>query len=92
VSIEMQAESMRLLRRMRDQPEHPHELPDQLVAWASSNSLSRIDMAAALEAPVNRVDEIIRHTAIRDQNMKARALTAQAARHLPPELRQLAYQ
>ena len=91
VPVEVQAESMRLLPRMRDRPEHPHELPDQLVAWANSNSLSRIDMAVALELPLSRVDKIIRDTAIRDQNMKAHALKAQAARHLPPELREPAY-
>lgn len=74
---------MHLLRRIRWVPEHPHELPDQLVAWANSNSLSRQDMAVATGLSVDQVSQIIRQTAERDQSMKARALRAQAARHMP---------
>ncbi len=83
VPLEVQAESMRELRRMREQPEHPHELPDQLVALANSNSLSRADMAVATGYALDQVNEIIRETVERDQTMKARALKAQAARHMP---------
>jgi hypothetical protein len=83
VPIEVQANSMRLLRRMRVAPEHPHELPDQLVAWANSNSLSRPDMAVATGFDLDQVHQIIRETAERDRILTAGALKQQAARHLP---------
>jgi hypothetical protein len=83
VPVEVQANSMRLLRRMRVAPEHPHELPDQLVAWANSNSLSRSDMAIATGFDLDQVSQIIHETAERDHNLKAHALKQQAARHLP---------
>lgn len=74
---------MRLLRRMHDEPEHPHELPDKMTAWASSNSLSRQDMAVATGFSLDQIDRIIRETTERDHYIKARALQEQAARHLP---------
>lgn len=83
VPHEVQAESMRLLRRMRYVPEHPHEFPDQLVAWASSHSLSRQDMAVAAGLSVEQISNIIRETAERDQHMKAHTLQAQCSRHMP---------
>jgi hypothetical protein len=83
VPIDVQAESMRLLRRMRYEPEHPHEFPDQMVAWANSNSLTREDMAAATDLSVEQVNQIIRDTVERDRAMKTNALLKAAARHLP---------
>jgi tyrosyl-tRNA synthetase len=68
---------------MRDASEHPHELPDQLVAWATPNSLSRQDMALATHLTLEEVDRIIRETVERDRTTTAHALQAQAARHMP---------
>lgn len=82
VPLDVQADSMRDLHRMSVAPEHPHELADQMVAWASSNSLSRADMAVATGLSVDEVRGIIRETAERDQDMTTRALRERAARHL----------
>jgi hypothetical protein len=83
VPIETQAESMRLLRRMRCEPAHPHELVDQMAAWANSNSLSREDMAVATGYYVEEVSRLIRETVERDRANQSRALLAAAARHMP---------
>jgi hypothetical protein len=83
VPVETQADSMTLLRRMAVAPDHPHELPDQLVAWASSNSLSRADMAVATGFSLSEINDLIRETAERDLRIKGEALRERANRHMP---------
>jgi hypothetical protein len=87
VPTALQAESMRLLRRMRRAPKYPQELADQMAAWALSNSLSREDMAVATELTLDQVNKIIRETAERDRDLTTHALRERVARHMPPEMR-----
>jgi hypothetical protein len=57
---------------------------DRLVALATSNSLSRHDMALATGLAKSRIDQIIRETYTRDQAHAARANLARVQRHMPP--------
>jgi hypothetical protein len=62
-------------------PAAKQERDDLMVAWATSNTLSREDMAAATGLSRAEVDEVIRSTVERDQANTQRALHERAARH-----------
>lgn len=82
VSLESQADKMRELRAAQNRGARGYrERDDLMVAWALSNTLSRADMAVAIGRAPSRVNQIIRSTAARENEMRAQALHSRAARH-----------
>jgi hypothetical protein len=87
VPIEIQAESMRMLRAMHNEiPKSTIHRDRQMQAWALSNSLSRQDMAVAVGLVKSRLDQIIRDLTLLDQARNAREAYERLRRHMPPEL------
>jgi hypothetical protein len=87
VPIDVQAESMRMLRAMHNQiPSSTIQRDRQMQAWALSNSLSRHDMAVAVGLVKSRVDQILRDLTLLDQARNAREAYERLRRHMPPEL------
>jgi hypothetical protein len=61
VPIEVQAASMRTLRTIHNEIPLGYQKRDgQMTAWATSNRLSREDMAIATGLAKSRVDQIVR--------------------------------
>jgi hypothetical protein len=82
VSLASQAEKMRELRAAQNRGASGYrERDDLMVAWTLSNTLSRADMAVAINRAPSRVNQIIRATAARDTEARTRELHARAARH-----------
>ena len=55
-------------------------------AWALSNSLSRQDMALAVDMHKSGVDQIIRDLTLADRAIKAQRALERMRRHMPDEL------
>ena len=87
VPPERQAEAMRDLRAMHNEIPNGFSRRDrQMQAWASSNSLSRQDMAIAVRMHKSRIDQIIRDLTLADRAIKAHMALEQMRRHMPEEL------
>jgi hypothetical protein len=87
VPLERQAEAMRELRSMHNEiPRGFIRRDRQMQAWALSNSLSRQDMASAVDMHKSRVDQIIRDLTLADRAIKAQRALEQMRRHMPDEL------
>lgn len=82
VPLESQAEKMKELRAAQNRGASGYRERDHLmVAWALSNTLSRVDMAAAIGRAPSRVNQIIRDTASREAEKRTRELKARTDRH-----------
>ena len=87
VPLERQAEAMGELRAMHNEiPTGFIRRDRQMQAWASSNSLSRQDMAIAVGMHKSRVDQIIRDLTLADRAITAHRALEQMRRHMPDEL------
>ncbi len=87
VPLERQAEAMRELRAMHNEiPRGFIRRDRQMQAWALSNSLSRQDMAIAVDMHKSRVDQIIRDLTLADRAVKAQRALERMRRHMPDEL------
>ncbi|MGH2917369.1 MAG: hypothetical protein ACRDLS_02040 [Solirubrobacteraceae bacterium] len=79
-----QAAHMRRLRDAQNGIAEGYAARDELMlAWATSNALSRRDMATATGLAESRVNQIIRELAERYQQRRNEAGAARVARHMP---------
>jgi hypothetical protein len=78
-----QAAHMRELRTAQNHIADDYCARDELMlAWATSNALSRHDMAIATGLAESRINQIIRELAERYQERRNAAGAAQVARHM----------
>ncbi len=87
VSRDSQAEKMRELRAAQNRAVHGYRERDGLMlAWATSNTLSRADMAVAVGLAKSRVDQIIREGHEAEAARAAAPGVERARRHSAPGL------
>lgn len=79
-----QATHMRRLRAAHNAIADGYVHRDELMlAWATSNALSRRDMAIATGLAESRVNQIVRELAERYQHHRSLAAAERVARHMP---------